>query len=103
MAGTGPAMTNAKIRDAKATGTMVQLTLPKNSRISEGNFNVVFASDVSNCAFTATVSTVSDGGTASLAAGSSTTIRVETRSGGGPDGTSPTPPTDRPFNLIAVC
>jgi succinate dehydrogenase / fumarate reductase iron-sulfur subunit len=36
MAGTGPAMTNAKIRDAKATGTMVQLTLPKNSRISEG-------------------------------------------------------------------
>jgi hypothetical protein len=73
------------------------------SRISEGNFNVVFTSDVSNCAFTATVSTVSDGGTASLAGGSPTTIRVETRRGGGPDGTSPTPPTDRPFNLIAVC
>ena len=73
------------------------------ARVSDGNYNVVFASDVSACAFTATVSTVSDGGTASLVGVNSTTIRVETRRGGGPDGTSPTPPTDRPFNLIAVC
>ena len=73
------------------------------TRTSEGNYNVVFASDVSACAFTATVSTVSDGGTASLVGVNTTTIRVETRRGGGPDGTSPTPPTDRPFHLIAVC
>jgi hypothetical protein len=73
------------------------------ARISEGNYNVVFASDVSACAFTATVSTVSDGGTASVGAINATTIRVETRRGGGPDGTGPTPPTDRPFTLIGVC
>jgi hypothetical protein len=73
------------------------------SRVSEGNYNVVFPSDVTGCAFTATVSTVSDGGTASLVVANVTTVRVETRRGGGPDGTSPTPPTDRPFHLVGVC
>jgi hypothetical protein len=73
------------------------------AHVGEGNFNVQFNSDISTCAFTATVSTVSDGGTASVAGVAPTTIRVETRRGGGPNGDQPTPQTDRPFNLIAVC
>jgi hypothetical protein len=73
------------------------------AHVGEGNFNVQFNGDISACAFTATVSTVSDGGTASVAGVAPTTVRVETRRGGGPNGTDPTPPADRPFNLIAVC
>jgi hypothetical protein len=71
--------------------------------VSEGNYNVQFASDISACAFTATVTTVNDGGTASGIALNATTLRIETRTGGGASGTDATPPTDRPFNLIVVC
>jgi hypothetical protein len=86
------------------TGTLIRgRGIVSVSRVGEGNYNVVFPSDVTGCAFTATVSTVSDGGTASLVVANVTTVRVETRRGGGADGTNPTPPTDRPFHLIGVC
>jgi hypothetical protein len=70
-----------------------------------GTYTVQFASDVSKCAYSATETTTTDGGAASVAlvSGKNDTVQVVTRAGGGTDGTGPTAPADRPFNLVVNC
>jgi len=70
-----------------------------------GTYTVKFASDVSKCAWSATEVTTSDAGAAAvqLVSGTTDTIQVVTRAGGGADGTGPTAPADRPFHLIVNC
>jgi hypothetical protein len=70
-----------------------------------GTYTVQFASDVSKCAYTATETTTTDAGAASVApvSGKTDTLQVVTRAGGGTDGTGPTAPADRPFNLVVNC
>jgi hypothetical protein len=70
-----------------------------------GTYTVKFASDVSKCAWSATEVTTSDAGAAAvqLVSGTTDTIQVVTRAGGGADGTGPTAPADRAFHLIVNC
>jgi len=70
-----------------------------------GTYTVQFATDVSKCAYSATETTTTDGGaaTAALVTGKTDTLQVVTRAGGGTDGTGPTAPADRPFNLVVNC
>jgi hypothetical protein len=74
-------------------------------RTGTGTYTVTFAGDISKCAYSATETTATDAGAAAAAAvtGKTDTIQVVTRSGGGTDGTGPTPPTDKPFHLVVNC
>jgi hypothetical protein len=73
------------------------------TRVSEGTYDVTFGTDVSKCAYTATIAEISNSGAVAVEAQSPTVLRVATRSGGGPDGTEATPRTDRPFHLLVSC
>ena len=70
-----------------------------------GTYTVTFATDVSKCAYSATETTTTDAGAAAAApaSGNNNAVQVVTRSGGGADGTGPTAPADRPFNLVVNC
>jgi hypothetical protein len=70
-----------------------------------GTYTVQFGSDISKCAYSATETTTDDAGAAAvqLVTGKTDTVQVVTRSGGGADGTGPTAPADKPFNLVVNC
>jgi hypothetical protein len=74
-------------------------------RTGTGTYTVQFATDISKCAYSATETTTDDAGAAAvqLVTGKTDTVQVVTRSGGGTDGTGPTAPADRPFNLVVNC
>ena len=75
-------------------------------RTAEGTYSVVLDGDVSQCVYTATQSGIDDNNGAvstELAAGTSNTVRVRTRNGGGADGTGNTAPADKPFQLVVTC
>jgi len=74
-------------------------------RSSEGTYAVSFGSDVSGWGITATQSTIDSAGAAAVEvrAGTNNVVLVRTRAGGGGDGTGPTNPADRPFNLTVNC
>ena len=90
-----------------ADGTLAShrgVTSSTRTAPGSGTYNVVFASDISACAITATESQYTDAGAAAAEIqADKKTVIVRTRSGGGPTGASDTPPTDRPFNLVATC
>ncbi|MEP6953120.1 MAG: hypothetical protein ABI950_03540 [Solirubrobacteraceae bacterium] len=75
-----------------------------SARVSEGRYEVKFASDISKCAYTVTEQGTSDNtGAASAEGVDANTVRVLTRAGGGAGGTGNTPPADRPFHLVVTC
>ena len=89
-----------------ANGTLgTQRGVASATRDSEGNYTVVFASDVSKCGINVSESSFdeNDGAAAFEITGTPTTVHVRTRAGGGADGTGPTPPADKPFHITAVC
>jgi hypothetical protein len=93
-----------------ATGTATQNRgLAQSNAVQHtagsGTYTVTFASDISKCAYTATETTTTDAGAVGvqLVSGKTDTVQVVTRSGGGTDGTGPTAPADRPFNLVVNC
>jgi hypothetical protein len=61
-----------------------------------GKYTLTFTKDVSKCTATATQTDLTDPGVIAVAPQSSTTIEVDTRSGGGSL-------ADRPFNLVVTC
>jgi hypothetical protein len=61
------------------------------------------ADDISKCALTATEQTISDAGAVAVQRVDAKTVDVRTRKGGGADGTGPSDPAQRPFNLVATC
>ena len=75
------------------------------SRTSEGNYSVVFDSDISKCAYTATEVRFDEnnGAVAVELQPDNKTLKVRTRNGGGPDGTGPTNVADKPFHLVVNC
>jgi hypothetical protein len=92
----------ASVDDTGKLGTQRGVT--SATKTATGTYQVVFANDVSTCAFTATESQYVDAGAAAVELGADKkTVTVRTRSGGGADGTGATPPTDRPFNLVGTC
>ena len=95
----------AKFAAVAAAGTLGGTRgAASSSRISEGRYEVKFASDISKCAYTVTEQGTSDNtGAASAEGVDATTVRVLTRAGGGADGTGATPPADRPFHLVVTC
>jgi hypothetical protein len=75
-----------------------------SARMSEGTYNVVFANDISACAFSAVETQVNDAGAVGVElAADKKTVTVRTRAGGGADGTGATAPADRPFHLVISC
>ena len=74
-------------------------------RTGTGTYTVTFATDVSKCASSATETTATDAGAAAVApvTGNANALQVVTRAGGGTDGTGPTAPADRPFDLVVNC
>jgi hypothetical protein len=70
----------------------------------DGNYTVVFATDVSKCALVATESQIENAGSVGVEVGADgKTVAVRTRSGGNTLGTDPTPPTDKAFHIVAEC
>jgi hypothetical protein len=74
-----------------------------STRVGDGTYDVTFGSDISNCVYTATETTINDAGAAAVSPQSNTVIRVATRKGGGQDGTGPSDRQNRPFNLVVNC
>ncbi len=74
-----------------------------SSRVGEGTYDVNFASDISACTYTATLTEFENSGAAAVQATDADTIRVRTRFGGGNDGTGTTAVADKPFNLVVNC
>jgi hypothetical protein len=74
-----------------------------STRVSEGTYDVTFGSDISNCVYTATETTIDNAGAVAVEPQSSTVIRVRTRKGGTGSGTGPTDPENRPFHLVVNC
>jgi hypothetical protein len=74
-----------------------------STRVSDGTYDVTFGSDISNCVYTATEITIQDAGAVAVEPQSNTVIRLRTRKGGGGDGTGPSDPANRPFNLVVNC
>jgi hypothetical protein len=74
-----------------------------STRVSDGTYDVTFGSDISNCAYTATETTVANAGAVGVEPRSTTVIRVATRAGGDQSGTRPTDRDNRPFNLVVSC
>jgi len=71
---------------------------------SPGNYTVVFSSDVSKCAITATESTISNAGAVGTQVQSDgKTVFVRTRHGGDAGGMDPTDVDNQPFDIIAEC
>jgi hypothetical protein len=70
---------------------------------TDGTYRVVFADDISKCALTATEQTITDAGAVAVQRVDAKTVDVKTRKGGGADGTGPSDPAQRPFNLVATC
>ena len=70
-----------------------------------GTYQVKLDGDVSACVYQATETDTTDAGAAAvqLLTGSTDTLTVVTRGGGGPTGADPTPPADRPFHLTVIC
>jgi hypothetical protein len=70
-----------------------------------GTYQVKLDGDVSACVYQATETETVDAGAVAVEplAATTDTLVVHTRSGGGPDGTDATPPTDRPFHLVVIC
>jgi hypothetical protein len=74
-----------------------------STRVGDGTYDVTFGSDISNCVYTATETTINDAGAVAVSPQSNTVIRVATRKGGGQDGTGPSDRQNRPFNLVVNC
>lgn len=71
---------------------------------ASATYEVVFKSDVSGCALTATQQTIDNAGAVGVELqGDKKTVRVRTRAGGGPDGTDAVAPAQRPFHVVATC
>jgi hypothetical protein len=94
--------------DANGTASTNSRGLAQSNAVQHtgvGTYTVQFATDVSKCAYSATETTTTDAGAAAaaLVTGKTDTVQVVTRSGGGTDGTGPTAPADKPFNLVIDC
>jgi hypothetical protein len=72
-------------------------------KIGDGTYEVTFADDIANCAYTATETTITDAGAVGVQAVDAKTLNVRTRKGGGADGTGTSDPADRPFHLVVTC
>jgi hypothetical protein len=88
-----------------ATGTLgANRGAVSAARAAEGTYTVVFTSDVSACALTATESSTANAGAVGVQLGDDKkTVTVRTRAGGGDDGTGATAPADRSFHLLVSC
>ena len=84
------------------TGRGTATTTP-SARVSEGTYDVNFASSIAACAYTATISDFENSGAVAVEATDADTIRVRTRLGGGGDGTGATAVADKPFHLVVNC
>jgi hypothetical protein len=75
-----------------------------STRDSDGNYTVVFDADVSSCALSATqIDVTNPGATGAVVQSDNRSVKVQTRGGGGADGTEPTAPADQAFHLTATC
>jgi hypothetical protein len=91
----------------KADGTLISGRGATSSThgSADGTYQVKFDGDISACVYQATETETVDGGATAVEplAATTDTLVVRTRSGGGPAGTDPTPPADRPFHLTVIC
>lgn len=74
-----------------------------STRVSEGTYDVNFASNISACTYTATITEFENSGAVAVEAIDADTIKVRTRLGGGGDGTGATAVANKPFNLVVNC
>jgi hypothetical protein len=72
-------------------------------KTADGTYEVTFADDISNCAYTATETTITDAGAVGVQPVDAHSLNVRTRKGGGADGTGTSDPADRPFHLVVTC
>ena len=97
----------ARFAAVKADGTLAagRGALSATHGTDPGTYQVKLDGDVSACVYQATETDTTDAGAAAvqLLTGSTDTLTVVTRGGGGPTGTDPTPPADRPFHLTVIC
>jgi hypothetical protein len=94
----------AKFAVVAANGTLGATrgaTAAKNT--AAGTYEVTFADDISNCAYTATETTITDAGAVGVQPVDAHNLNVRTRKGGGADGTGTSDPADRPFHLVVTC
>jgi hypothetical protein len=91
----------------KADGTLLsgRGAVSSTHTSAAGTYQVKLDGDVSACVYQATETETVDAGAVAVEplTGTTDTLVVRTRSGGGPAGTDPTPPTDRPFHLTVIC
>jgi hypothetical protein len=75
-----------------------------SAKVGEGTYQVDFDGSIAACAFSGTQTNHdSNNGAVAVEIADDDTLRVRTRNGGGTDGTGPTDPEDKPFNVIAFC
>jgi hypothetical protein len=76
-----------------------------SARTSEGTYQVDFnAPSIEACVFSGTqLQHDNNNGAVAVEVADADTLRVRTRNGGGSDGTGPTDPEDKPFNVIVYC
>lgn len=89
--------------DGKLNGGRGVTSVAVQGAATDATYRVVFADDISKCAVTATEQTLTDAGAVAVQRVDAKTVDVQTRAGGGADGTGPTGPAQRPFNLVATC
>lgn len=97
VAATKPPLARVNADGTVAPGARGLATATPVQHVGVGDYKVTFASDVSNCAYSVTESTVTDAGAASAqpVAGSATAVEVAT------NGTSGR--ADRPFHIVVNC
>jgi hypothetical protein len=75
-----------------------------SARTGEGTYQVDFDGPITNCAYSGTQTNHdNNNGAVAVEAADADTLRVRTRNGGGADGTGPTDPEDKPFNVVVFC
>ena len=89
--------------DGKVNGGRGVMSVTAQGPATDGTYRVVFTDDISKCASTATEQTITDAGAVAVQRVDTKTVDVKTRKGGGADGTGPSDPAQRPFNLLATC
>jgi hypothetical protein len=89
--------------DGKLNGGRGIVSAAVQGAPADGTYRVVFTDDISKCALTATEQTITDAGAVAVQRVDAKTVDVKTRKGGGADGTGPSDPAQRPFNLVATC